>query len=120
MAIFARKPYPSSAAAQTIGAAYRRALRKHPFAVFGLPFIVTVLAGSFFLTPATAVRYERFDRKTHMLDREEALGLKGKWDGKKEGGRADIREEYWVSYGFFWVGGDGSWVEMGVGIDLLM
>ena len=55
-----------------------------------------------------------------MLDREEALGLKGKWDGKKEGGRADIREEYWVSYGFFWVGGDGSWVEMGVGIDLLM
>ena len=79
---------------------YRLRLRTSPFASFGLPFILVMVAGSFFLTPATAVRYERFDRKTHMLDKEEALGLgkvrdeariKGNWKDR------DIREEYWVS-----------------------
>lgn len=59
-----------------------------------------MVMGSFFLTPATAVRYERFDRKTHMLDRDEALGLNrvrdaGKMRGLKGGSRGDIREEYW-------------------------
>lgn len=60
--------------------------------------MMTIVAGSFFLTPATAIRYERFDRKTHMLDREEALGLGRVKDGAKKRGRSvDIREEYFVS-----------------------
>ncbi|KAI9719695.1 MAG: Cytochrome oxidase assembly [Chrysothrix sp. TS-e1954] len=77
---------------------YRRRLQTHPFTSFGLPFVFLIVSGSFFLTPATAVRYERHDRKTHMLDREEELGLaerrkesrrKGKWADR------DVREEYW-------------------------
>lgn len=61
-----------------------------------------MVAGSFFLTPATAVRYEKYDRKTHMLDSKEALGLGRVKDaaGKRAsgGGRGDIREEYWVRF----------------------
>lgn len=98
---FSSKPFPSTAHSSSTGARYRRHLTKYPFALFGLPFIATIVAGSFFLTPATAVRYERFDRKTHLLDREEALGLGRVKDGAKKRGRsADIREEYWVSFFF--------------------
>ena len=63
--------------------------------------MLTMLAGSFFLTPATAVRYERYDRKVHMLDKDQALGL-GRVRGAAQdrvkgrgGGKGDIREEYW-------------------------
>lgn len=100
MGVFPRNPYPSTTRFGSIGERYRRYLTKYPFALFGLPFIATIVAGSFFLTPATAVRYERYDRKTHMLDREEALGLgrvkdASKTRGAMRGGKGDIREEYW-------------------------
>lgn len=98
MPTFGSKPFPSAAYSSTTGARYRRYLTKYPFVLFGLPFIATIVAGSFFLTPATAVRYERFDRKTHMLDKDEALGLgRVKEGAKRRGKSADIREEYWVS-----------------------
>lgn len=77
MPTFSRIPYPSSATQNTLGERYRRTLKNRPFLLFGLPFVLTMLAGSFFLTPATAVRYEKYDRKTHMLDTQEALGLRG-------------------------------------------
>jgi len=77
MPTFSRTPYPSSATQNTLGERYRRTLKNRPFLLFGLPFVLTMLAGSFFLTPATAVRYEKYDRKTHMLDTQEALGLRG-------------------------------------------
>ena len=56
----------------TVSAGYRRLLRRNPFLSFGLPFVATVVAGSFFLTPVTAVRYEKHDRKSHTLDWAEA------------------------------------------------
>ena len=43
-------------------------------------------------------RYERFDRKTHILDRNETLGLeKKREENRLKGGfkQRDIREEYW-------------------------
>lgn len=108
MPLFRTNPFPRSAPRltdthatphfATVSKTYRRLIHRHPFAAFGLPFMLTIVSGSFFLTPATAVRYERFDRKTHMLDREEALGLdKRRQEGKKKGGfkERDIREEYW-------------------------
>lgn len=86
-------PAPSSAAAAaaaysnphiaTVSARYRRLLRQKPFLSFGLPFVLTVVAGSFFLTPATAIRYERFDRKNHMLDRNEAMEASRRGYGRK-------------------------------------
>ncbi|KAF1932738.1 cytochrome c oxidase assembly protein COX16, mitochondrial [Didymella exigua CBS 183.55] len=59
----------------TLAAKYRKALQKHPFALFGLPFLATIVAGSFLLTPATALRYERYDRKNQQISQEQAMGL---------------------------------------------
>ncbi|KAJ4994161.1 cytochrome c oxidase assembly protein cox-16 [Stagonosporopsis vannaccii] len=59
----------------SLAAKYRKALQKHPFALFGLPFLATIVAGSFLLTPATALRYERYDRKNQQISQEEAMGL---------------------------------------------
>lgn len=67
------------------------ALAKHPFAAFGLPFLLTMVAGSFFLTPATALRYEKHDRKVRQMSEEERLGI------GSERRRVDMREEYYVS-----------------------
>jgi hypothetical protein len=59
--------------------------------LFGLPFIATMVAGSFFLTPATAIRYEKHDRRVQRLTKEEELGI------GKGGRRVDMKEEYYVS-----------------------
>jgi hypothetical protein len=75
-----------------VGARYRAALNRHPFLLFGLPFLLTMLAGSFFLTPATAMRYERHDRKMRRLTREEELSV-----GRNRR-KVDIREEYYVRF----------------------
>lgn len=91
MAVFTSKKFRSSADANTIAARYRSALAKHPFALFGLPFIATMVAGSFFLTPATAIRYEKHDRRVQRVSKEDELGI------GKAGRRVDMKEEYYVS-----------------------
>ena len=57
-----------------------------------------ILVGSFILTPATALRYERHDRKVQQMTKEAELGI-----GKNRR-RVDINEEYYrlaakVSFG---------------------
>lgn len=91
MPVFTKKKFRSSAEANTIAARYRSALKGHPFLLFGLPFIATMVAGSFFLTPATAIRYEKHDRRVRRLSKEEELGI------GKAGRRVDMKEEYYVS-----------------------
>lgn len=51
--------------------------------------MATMLAGSFFLTPAAALRYERHDRHVSRLSKEEELNL------GKDRRRVDINEEYY-------------------------
>ena len=56
--------------------------------------------GSFILTPATALRYERHDRKVQQMTKEAELGI-----GKNRR-RVDINEEYYrlaakVSFAYF-------------------
>ncbi|ELR06018.1 hypothetical protein V496_05276 [Pseudogymnoascus sp. VKM F-4515 (FW-2607)] len=89
MAIFQSKKFRPSAQANTIAARYRSALAKHPFALFGLPFIATMVAGSFFLTPATAIRYEKHDRRVQRLSKDEELGI------GKNARKVDMKEEYY-------------------------
>jgi len=70
-----------------------------------------MVAASFALTPATALRYERYDRKVQQLSQEEAmeLGLKGP-DGEVEGIKRNPRrrvvgserEEHYVRCFRFW------------------
>lgn len=82
----------------SIAAKYRKALQKHPFALFGLPFMATIVAGSFMLTPATALRYERYDRKNQQITQEQAMGLRG------ERRKVNMKDEYYVS----------TWAQLGV------
>ncbi|KAK4117683.1 hypothetical protein N656DRAFT_54383 [Canariomyces notabilis] len=89
MAVFQSRKFRGSAYANTFGARYRAAMAKHPFLLFGLPFMSVIVAASFVLTPATAVRYERHDRKVRQMTREEELGV------GKGGRKVDIREEYY-------------------------
>ncbi|KAL7620952.1 Cytochrome oxidase assembly [Parahypoxylon ruwenzoriense] len=89
MAIFQSKKYRSITDAGTFAARYRVFLAKHPFLLFGLPFMSIIVAGSFVLTPATAVRYEKHDRRVRQMTREEELGV------GKSGRRVNIREEYY-------------------------
>ena len=84
MPTFQSKKFLPRSYQNTLAAAYRAKLARHPFLLFGLPFVTTIVAGSFFLTPATAVRYEKHDRKTHMLDTQTALGLRGHGDGERD------------------------------------
>ncbi|KAI9673381.1 MAG: Cytochrome oxidase assembly [Caeruleum heppii] len=103
MPTFPSRPYTPPTA---LSARYRRLLARHPFLTFGLPFLSTILAGSFFLTPATALRYERHDRKVQRVGTEERLGLGIRGvNGEKEDeaererrlkrGRGDLRDEYY-------------------------
>ncbi|ORX98749.1 cytochrome c oxidase assembly protein COX16, mitochondrial [Clohesyomyces aquaticus] len=88
MGVFSAKSF-SALHTNSLAARYRRQLTKHPFLLFGLPFVSTIVAGSFFLTPATAMRYERHDRKITQLSQEEALGL-----GKNRR-KVDMKEEFY-------------------------
>lgn len=116
MPTFASNKYRSSkAAANTLGdkiaETYRRRLSSHPFLLFGLPFIGIVVGSSFLLTPATALRYERHDRKNRTVTHQEAmeLGLQGGRGGegalsynprrrKVTVGGTSERDEYYVSF----------------------
>lgn len=109
-----------------MGAVYRSRLPRHPFLLFGLPFIAVIVAASFVLTPATALRYERHDRKIRQLNQEEAmrLGLRGE-DGEeaiKRNPRRHIigsdRDEYYVSAPSWSYFANRHWVLSGVSRDL--
>lgn len=92
MPIFSSKTWRGSSTAQgfseRIAALYRRKQTQNPFLYFGLPFISLMVAASFILTPATALRYEKHDRKNRQVSDQERmeLGLKGGAGG--EGGLA--------------------------------
>ncbi|KAB5547087.1 cytochrome c oxidase assembly protein COX16-domain-containing protein [Coniochaeta sp. 2T2.1] len=89
MPTFPQKKFRGSADANKFGARYRAVMAKHPFLMFGLPFMAVIIGGSFVLTPATAIRYERQDRKVRQLTKEEELGV------GKMGRKVDIKEEYY-------------------------
>lgn len=74
----------------SIGMRYRTLMNKHPFLMFGLPFMAVIVAGSFVLTPATAVRYERYDRKVRQMTKDEELNV------RRSARKVDMKEEYYV------------------------
>lgn len=92
MPTFQRNKFRASGDASKLGMRYRALMNKHPFLTFGLPFMAVVIAGSFVLTPATAVRYERHDRKVRQMTKEEELGV------RRSARKVDMREEYYVSF----------------------
>lgn len=91
MPTFQGNKYRAAGDANRLGARYRALISKHPFLLFGLPFMTVVVTASFVLTPATAIRYERHDRKVRQMTKEEELGV------RKSARRVDMKEEYYVS-----------------------
>lgn len=85
---FESKKFRGSADAKTFATKYRGLIAKYPFWFFGLPFMSVIVAASFVLTPATAIRYEKHDRKVRQMTREEELGV------KKNARKFNIQEEY--------------------------
>lgn len=73
---------------------YRRMMSKRPFLMFGLPFMAVIVAASFVLTPATAIRYERRDRKVRQMSREEELSV------RRSARKVDMKDEYYVRFIF--------------------
>jgi cytochrome c oxidase assembly protein subunit 16 len=71
----------------------RAAVQKHPFLLFGLPFITMIAGASFLVTPMTATRYEHHDKKFRRSERQEAIDSTGVKRRK-----FDAREEYYVSH----------------------
>jgi cytochrome c oxidase assembly protein subunit 16 len=67
------------------------AVRRHPFALFGLPFLGLVVGSSFALQTFTQTRYDYHQQKVSAVSKEEELGM------SKERKKVDIREEYYVS-----------------------
>ncbi|EHK45887.1 uncharacterized protein TrAtP1_012953 [Trichoderma atroviride] len=89
MGTFQNKTFRSSADASKIGMKYRALMAKHPFLAFGLPFIAVIVAGSFVLTPATAIRYEKHDRRVRQMTKEEELNV------RRGARKVDMKEEYY-------------------------
>lgn len=90
MAVFQNKTFRGAAEAGTFASKYRAWMAKRPFLFFGLPFMSVIVAGSFVLTPAAAVRYEKHDRKVRQMTRDEELGV-----GKKSR-KVNMKDEYYV------------------------
>ncbi|KAL2754025.1 hypothetical protein ACRALDRAFT_2109483 [Sodiomyces alcalophilus JCM 7366] len=89
MSVFRSKRFVPTAETRSFGSRYRAQLSKHPFLLFGLPFITVMIAASFVLTPATAIRYEKYDRKVRQVTKEEELGL------RRNARKVNMKDEYY-------------------------
>jgi cytochrome c oxidase assembly protein subunit 16 len=65
-------------------------VRKHPFLLFGLPFLGLVVGSSFALQTFTQTRYDYHKQKVSTMSWEEQMGMR---EGRK---KVDLREEYYV------------------------
>ncbi|KAI7866626.1 cytochrome c oxidase assembly protein COX16-domain-containing protein [Spinellus fusiger] len=91
MPTFQSKPWGRSSLAPLAAKA-----RKHPFLVFGLPFLTVMVGGSFGLAQLTQTRYDHRDMRHTQVAKEEALGM------DKNRRKLSLQEEYWVSGCVVW------------------
>lgn len=61
--VFANKSYGVATPADRFG----KATKKHPVLLFGLPFLLTVVVGSFALSELTATKYNVHDHRTKSV-----------------------------------------------------
>ena len=60
---------------QNVGRQIRQARKEKPLFIFGLPFLVSIVAGSIYLQKFTSVKWEKYDEKYQQLGEEEMLNL---------------------------------------------
>lgn len=67
-------------------------IRRHPFVLFGLPFVGIIVGSSFVLQAFTQTRYDYQETKVKSMGKEEELGMKS---GRR---KVDLKEEYYVRF----------------------
>lgn len=60
---------------RTFAGRYQRLLQKNHFVFFGLPFLLSIVAGSLYLQKFTSVKWERYDEKYRQLGEDEMLSM---------------------------------------------
>lgn len=60
---------------KTFAGRYQKLLRKNHFLYFGLPFMLSIVAGSLYLQKFTSVKWEKYDEKHRQLGEEEMLNM---------------------------------------------
>lgn len=60
---------------RTFAGRYQILLRKNHFVFFGLPFLLSIVAGSLYLQKFTSVKWERYDEKYRQLGEDEMLSM---------------------------------------------
>ncbi|KAJ8660883.1 hypothetical protein O0I10_003527 [Lichtheimia ornata] len=85
MPTFQSKPYRQSQALNPLVSK----VKKHPFILFGLPFIGIIVGGSFALSQITQTRFDHRDMRHTKVAKEEALGM------DKNRRKLSLQEEYW-------------------------
>ncbi|ODV76935.1 uncharacterized protein CANTADRAFT_57660 [Suhomyces tanzawaensis NRRL Y-17324] len=60
---------------KTFAGRYQKRLRANHFLYFGLPFMLSIVAGSIYLQKFTSIKWERFDDKYRQLGEDEMLNL---------------------------------------------
>jgi cytochrome c oxidase assembly protein subunit 16 len=68
-------------------------ISRYPFLSFGLPFLSTMVIGSFLLSEMTQTRYDVSEKRVKAMKKEELLGMKGKKT-------RSLQEEYFVKFLF--------------------
>ncbi|VVT57571.1 uncharacterized protein SAPINGB_P005762 [Magnusiomyces paraingens] len=69
---------------------YSTQLKKHPFLLFGLPFMASLFFASLYLSEFTSIRYKNRDERVQMITEEEAL--KSSSANRR---KVDMREEFY-------------------------
>ncbi|KAF9353600.1 Cytochrome oxidase assembly [Mortierella sp. NVP85] len=83
--MFANKTYGIATPADK----FSQAIKKRPVLYFGLPFVLTVVVGSFALSELTATKYDVHENRTKTMSKEEGLKL------SKNRRKLNLQEEYW-------------------------
>lgn len=60
---------------KTIAGKYQKLLKRNHFLYFGIPFMLSIVAGSLFLQRFTSIKWEQYDEKYRQLGEEEMLGM---------------------------------------------
>ena len=73
MPAFGSKKFRPSSYQNSLGALYRRKLNNHPFLLFGLPFIFTIVAGMYIFRAYSSYNAGRLSRLQHTFREQKAL-----------------------------------------------
>lgn len=60
---------------ETFAGRYMKNMRKNHFLYFGLPFMLSIVAGLLYLQKFTAVKWEKYDEKYQQLSEKEMLSV---------------------------------------------